>query len=405
MEDFLYPKHMLYNVGIGDITISHKNAAGQLYFQETKTEEPPGAKENVLVNFLNGGTGFIINKKKISIGQTIKNLALVLTAGHAVCDLVTLNPLSKNDFCYLENGELRKIYLIGFFMNSFPYELQSSLTSSFYCLPGDIAILLLEAKRGKIDYYEISSDIKVGMDCFVSEFPKKPKDFRYCLPQLVNNIGDEATNEANRIFCCFDKKVFAEGKIESENNGLLEVSCLTTNGMLGSPIISEGKFVGIYIGGPPVPGQRESLKIIHCLNKNENPIEIFRDIRDLLNLDMHFMDQLFEEIINTEVMNKFGLLSKAMAGKVLTQEEINKIQGFGRLQMRYDQIANSISTFLSGKIYYSVLSFRNKELFKANVGISNNHRAFNEKIRIIVNKFSECTIFASLDDLINHLKN
>lgn len=404
MEDFLYPMHMLHNVGIGDVAISHENAAGQLYFQETKTVESPGAKKNVLVNFLNGGTGFIIGKKKISIGQTIKKLALVLTAGHVVCDSETLTPLSKDIFCYLENGGLRKIHLIDFFMKSFPYDLQSSLTSAFYCLPGDIAILLLEVEIGKIDYYEISSDIKLGMDCFVSGYPKKPKNLRYCLPQLVNNTDNEVYNEANRIFCYFDKKVFAEGKIESENNGLLEVSCSTTNGMSGSPIVSEGKFVGIYIGGPPVPGQRESLRIIHRLYKNENPTEIFRDIRDLINLDMNFMDPLFEDIINTEVMNKFGLLSKAMAGEVLTQEEINKIQGLDRLQMRYKQIANNISSLLSGKIYDTVVSFRNKELFKANVGISINHRTFNEKIRIIVNKFSECAIFASLDDLINHLK-
>ncbi|OMJ70927.1 hypothetical protein SteCoe_30995 [Stentor coeruleus] len=405
MDDFLYPMHMLRSIGIGDVAISHRDAAGQLFFQETKIIDSPGAKKNALIRFYNGGTGFIISKKKIPIGQRMVKLALVLTAGHVVCDSVTLKPHSQEFYCYLESGGVRSAYLINYFMDDFPYELRSSLTSAFYYLPGDIAILLLEVIKGKIDSYEIATDIIVGKDCFVSGYPKVPKNIKYCLPQLQNLTFDEITNEANRIFCSFDKKVFAEGKIESENNGLIEISCSTTNGMSGSPIISEGKLVGVYTGGPPVPGQRESLKIIHRLSKNENPVEIFREIKDLENLDMHFIDPVFQEIINAPTTTKFGLLSKVMAGEVLTQKEIKEINGLNRLQEKYERFVSAISSNLSNIVYNSVVSFTNKDLFKANVGISINHGAFKQKIIKIIDEFSRCATFTSLDELIVHLKN
>ena len=44
----------------------------------------------------------------------------------------------------------------------------------------------------------------------------------------------------------------SKGEILSRNN-LIGLSCSTTSGMAGSPVVCGSAAVGVYVGGPPLP--------------------------------------------------------------------------------------------------------------------------------------------------------
>lgn len=405
MQIFLSPMHMMKGAGIGDIAIGHKNPDGSLIFKNTKTKMPKIAKKHTLVNFFSGGTGFIISKKKIIIGFKRKKFALVLTAGHVVCNLETFQPFKSKFKCNLEDGEPAIAYFLKSYMHDYPHELQSAFTNANYCLPGDLAILLLKIKSGKTNYYRISSRARIGYDIVISGFPIMPENLEYCFPQVEGTRQDEILKKANKFFCQFDKKVYAEGRIENENNGLIEVSCSTTNGMSGGPIICKKKCVGVYIGGPPVPGQRECLNIKRRLAQNDNPIEIMSDLRDLCKYDVHFSIPQFSRLLDIKFVKDYYLIGKFKAGEKLTKIEKKRLLSLGDLDLQFKNAVNLLSELLLGQIYRCMIFYKNKDLLKANVGISVLHQFFGQQIRNEINKFTNCTVFSSSNDLIEYLKN
>lgn len=143
----------------------------------------------------------------------------------------------------------------------------SLLLLAKYCLPGDLAILLVEVKLGIANPYELATanDIKLYAPCVISGYPCEPVNSNYCFPQLEGSDSTLIKKAAFSIFYGFNSKVYAKGRIESGRNRLIEISCSTTNGMSGSPIISEGKVIGVYVGGLHIPGQRECIKILQRL--------------------------------------------------------------------------------------------------------------------------------------------
>ncbi|OMJ71450.1 hypothetical protein SteCoe_30333 [Stentor coeruleus] len=319
--------HMRRKIGIGDIAIQDKKAPGSLIFQKTSLIRPNEAKKNVLINFNGGGTGFIISKNKIFIGGKRKKLAIVLTAGHVVCNFVTLEPYEKYFSCMLEDGNKAEAYFIKSYMKNYPDEHKSIFTNGYYCLPGDMAILLLVVHgKAKIHTYRLAkkSTIISNSACTISGYPCIPNNFRYCIPQLEALTQVEIENEARNIFCNFNNRVYAEGKIENIDNGIIEVSCSTTNGMSGSPIILNRKVVGVYVGGPPIPSQRECIKIIQRLERKENPCEIFEDVRNLVLFDTFFTDNIFKDILKERSVENFELYGRAIAGGLLTEKEKKK---------------------------------------------------------------------------------
>jgi hypothetical protein len=133
------------------------------------------------------------------------------------------------------------------------------------------------------------------------------------LPQLEGLESVE--DEANLIFCGFDNIVHAKGRIECVKNGLIEISCSDNSGMSGSPIISQEKVVGVYVEGPLIPGQRECVKILQRLWKQENPLEIMQDIRNLILFDSYFADAIFYQFVEN-----FDLIGRSLAGVKLKKK-------------------------------------------------------------------------------------
>ena len=137
-----------------------------------------------------------------------------------------------------------------------------------YFLPGDIALLLLFSNNQiDLNYYPISQDINLNESCFVSGYSKRPEDLLCCCPQL--DIDDDYSIKIIEAFHDFDKLVYAEGKVKSCSNLIVDIECSTTNGMSGSPIVMNSKFIGVYVGGPPLPGQRFLQNLIEYTNRDQ----------------------------------------------------------------------------------------------------------------------------------------
>lgn len=397
-----YRKKPIFACGFA---ICRKDASGNIFFKTAQTEYSQATKENALVKFTHiDSTGFIASVKEINIKQERRKFALVLTAGHAAYNLKAFKPHHENYMCELENQGFGIAYLLKCFIFESPHELKSRFTSTNYHTPGDFAILLLEVLRGEIDNYEIATEIQIGADCIITGYPTQSDNFRNTLPQLENLSDQEVYNESKKIFCGFTRKVYAKGRVESENNGLIEISCSAAYGMSGSPIISGRKFIGIYTGGPPVPGQRDCMKILQQLDRNENPAKILRKLNGLTKYDMHYTIPLFSRLLNSSIFRDFESIGKALAGEKLTQNEEKKIRGLNDLQLNLSYITEEISKLILENIRDAVVYFKNKDLLKANVGISINHEFFELKIKRIINEFLNCTEFISVNELVEYLK-
>jgi hypothetical protein len=235
MEDFLFPMHMIRMESVGDVAIAHRDSGGSLIFQNTTTIPPSKSKDNNLVHFEGGGTGFIISITEIKIKSKQRRIALVLTAGHVVCNPITFQPIMDILSCRLESGKSRDVYLVKAFMELFPSEMKSDVMDSEYCLPGDAAICIMRLKRkDTVAAFEIASKIKIGARCHVAGYPQRPPNIEYSLPQLCHLDETALEHKANEVFCNFCSKVYAKGRILGLNKNLIEVACSTTNGMSGS---------------------------------------------------------------------------------------------------------------------------------------------------------------------------
>ena len=143
-------------------------------------------------------------------------------------------------------------YFLKSYIANYPEELVSNRRGYEYCLPGDVAILVLTSKNDlPLRAYDLYfGDRPNNGNCFVSGYPKRPPYIKYCCPQL--RCDKKLKKKFERAFHGFKRIVYAEGEIVSCDK-LIEVSCSTTNGMSGSPVVFDFKAVGVFVGGLPYP--------------------------------------------------------------------------------------------------------------------------------------------------------
>ena len=119
----------------------------------------------------------------------------------------------------------------------------------------------------------LASDIEcVSRDSvFVSGFPVGFMNLKQILPQ--SDAIENAATKINEGFHYFRNQVIAEGPMTVTDSGLAELELSSTLGMSGSPIFvkndSRFEVIGIYCGGPPLPGQRELIKIIKLVMQDD----------------------------------------------------------------------------------------------------------------------------------------
>jgi hypothetical protein len=207
MEDMLYLLNIIKAGGFGDIAISRINDEGVLLINETLKNSPQNSLLHTIVKFSKGGTGFLVATSNSIRTPKKKVLGLILTAAHVVCNLKTLDPTARFFKCKVDSHAC-KAYFIKSYVREYTQEAQAITIPYNYCLPADVAVLLLVSSEFfAVNNYEICSDIACGPECFTSGFPIKPYNPLYCFPQCEDRINIEA--KVMRAFQGFKNLVYS----------------------------------------------------------------------------------------------------------------------------------------------------------------------------------------------------
>ena len=268
MEDWHFPFHMINSTYFGDVAIPIRQGSG-IFFEPTEINTPHDFT-NAVFQIGHGGTGFLISISETEINGVLQKVGLILTAAHVILDFDQGLPSSNSFGCFLGDDN-DDAYFLREFLSTSTIQHKCQSTNSEYCLPGDVAILLIILENCKpsgffepIDLPKIVS----SMPCYVSGFPSYPIIPKYGIP-YPNLTNSQIQRKMNDIFHNFRGMIFSHGQVIHENDTLIEISCSTTSGMSGSPIVSQGKYLGIYVGGPAIPGQRELMLIISKVHEGK----------------------------------------------------------------------------------------------------------------------------------------
>ena len=378
MEELMFPMHMLRPYGFGDVLLTQRSESGVLILKNEPRDCPcSGSIPGTTVKFCSGGSGFLVStRQSLRIGSTFIP-GLILTAAHVVCDVLTNQPTEDYFWVELENGKVRRAFFLKSYLADYPEELVSRTTGCEYCLPGDVAILVLTSEDDlSLNSYDLYiGDRPTEGNCFVSGYPERSRYINYC-PQL--RCDKESKKKIERAFHGFKKIVYAEGEIEFCNN-LIEVSCSTTNGMSGSPVVFGSKAIGVYVGGPPLPGQR-LLLMLQKMIKEGKIQEAYDKRNELLNYETFYPPNFFDKLIYK--IEKCYFTSK------------DKLRNKKKLLIKK----------LDSKLSKCVLTSKNKEVFITNTGISVFHPLFQDLARRI-NLFQSLytNMFNSIDEVLTYL--
>jgi hypothetical protein len=255
------------------------------------------------------------------------------------------------------------------------------------------------------EFYELSTITTHQSICCVSGYPKKPADFSYVIPQIDSSDQSELEKKANEIFCNFKGHVYSEGKVESDLNGIIEISCSTTNGMSGSPILIDKKVVGIYVGGPPNPGQRELVEILQRLSRKEDLRMILEDIDWLKKFDGLYNYNVFANICNTGYFKEAQIITMIKERRKLTNDEqtvSDYLLKLSDLDRHLKKCVFSLKNIVLCSISLLVMAFTEKQKYKANVGISTKCDIFRGIFQRI-DMFNNLTHVNSKKDIIRSL--
>ena len=351
---------------------------------------------NSTVEFVNGGSGFLIAVNHRTKANNTYVLGLIVTAAHVVCDIGTAIP-SKTEFTVkLESGEACTALLLKEYSRLFTEEMHSETfgTENSYSIPGNAAILLLTSLRQEvIAHYEINECISVGNTTTISGYPKKPANLRYCHPQGAQLPNFTAI--VNQAFQNFKGLVHSPGTISNMNNSLLEIACSTTSGMSGAPVIIDSKVAGIYLGGPPLIGQRILFKAIELIKLNQVP-QAIEMIEDLRRYDYLYNGGPFTKLINRIDRESLIELWTMKNGSTPISLDLDNA-----LSAEIDMIIKIILE----TIYQLILIFKSQEEITFNVALSSTHQLFQDiKERII--RFNNIQDrYTDIQEIISELSN
>jgi Trypsin-like peptidase domain len=407
MEDMLMPMHMMGGAGFGDVLIPISNPTQVFSIKETSPVPPAqGYVPDATIEFIMGGTGFIIHTFSGLVIENCYVLGIALTAFHVVCSLKTFEPKDFPLHARSETGKLLDLWLIKHYAQTFSDECISPTSRIRYCLPGDIAVLLITSPQPvALGKYNIADSLQINDDCFISGYPRQPDDITYCLPQY-SQLPD-LKNVVKKAFNNFNGLVYSSGKVLNMNENIIEIDCSTTNGMSGSPIIRNHELIGVYLGGPPVIGQRrlfelyrkvsvgmvskafKKLKLLKAYN------EYFR-FRHFTNLKQDFKNALaFEALLKKNDPEKYyAKVYKNYASKKLTTENLERL---------FEDSKNQLCARIMNEIYFLVSSYKNPGEYTFNIGLSVAHALFGD-VRCTLSKLQSNPDVSSINNFINCLR-
>lgn len=260
--------------GVGYVIIRRKDQSGLLF--EEPTVELQGERKSILI-IQRGGTGFIVEKFDTPFSIADENcfaIGVVLTAAHTCYSPLTFKANGRKINCGFTVSKMKTMQIIP--LRCFTDDSNDEIFASNgnpYCLPGDIAVCLLVSKtlNCTIEAMPLSICFK-GSECSIIGFPSIDVENPI---SIFPYSGDDEQFAKERILNVFhrDKALIeSKGKV-LRNKNLLEITCSGINGMSGSPVVVQNSAVGIFVGGPPLPGQRELLKIATMIRRNKKKQE------------------------------------------------------------------------------------------------------------------------------------
>jgi Trypsin len=398
MGDKLLINLMVRN-GIGEVILKTQDT-GLLKLDQIYLAKNKGIPENYVLNFLRGGTGFIYYNFPSSIYLTdlkMYAVSLVITAAHCICNPVTAKPEVHIVDCGFQkkNINLKAMFLTQF-MGKYFQPLASS-NNFYYCLPGDLAVMILISKQKQLSLDVIEPEdrnfnLSNPNSCLVCGFPELTDgSFSFMYP-YESSDKNNAKQEIRAAFYEGEELICSEGQGKKVDN-LIEIYCSSYSGMSGSPILCNNKLIGVFLGGPPMPGQFQALSLAKLI-KEEKPLEFYELLENSIKFDDHYSEPLFSGIyndINTKILisllleKNFIKPSDKLKNYCRDSTKIINKKRFKEKLIVLGNLKESITGMLIDITYHILRNIKNKNLLAFNVGISINHPAFTHINKIVSN--------------------
>ena len=157
--------------------------------------------------------------------------------------------------------------------------------------------------------------------------------------------------------------------------------------MAGGPVVSGNEIVVVHVGGPPIEGQQVLLQALHSL-ANDDIDTIYGNIQIFRDLDVHFIEKIFEECIVTKLEKCYNEAMK------LRNSEHNN----------YYSKKDILKYKLCFMLYLCMTHYKTPKEFRTNTEVSIEHHLFAD-IRNKANQFQALNLsrVTDIDEIIPHL--
>ena len=167
---------------------------------------------------------------------------------------------------------------------------------------------------------------------------------------------------------------------------VVELTASTSVGMSGGPIISNDVLLGVYVGGPPLPGQREAYQVVELLGQNKI-MESWELLKSCVRFDCHLNKEVFRSFINYS-MNKemfciLLLAEKQSPDEVLRAEYEDVKMAWEIMPPDVKSTKDALISSISNLIYEICEHTKDSTGFDFNTGISVRHPLFKEVEKIV----------------------
>lgn len=218
--------------------------------------------------------------------------------------------------------------------------------------------------------------IKADMPCYISGFPQESKNLNYCILNKTYS-REQLKIIADDIFCEFRVLIFSNGTVINENETLVEISCSTTTGISGSPIINHGRYIGIYVGGSALPGQKELEDSMKLVIEGEYA-QAISVLKSTVCYNSYYDYDIFSRYLEVSYVKFIELYAKYKSNAELSDlDKINIMLLIEDTDSRDDQIEGFLLT-CNEFVCELVRKYKNRLNYSANLGISYKNDVFKQ---------------------------
>ena len=248
---------------IGEFALREKNTyvLGYLNKIEKKSDEVR-IPHCFIININDRGIGFVLKKLNHLVfisSYILYESTIVVTASRVVSDALQMNTIDIFNTCQMGGHfGIDDLFLIKTYNQKFFGDAIDSNGESYCVGEGDFALLFLLFKNSTTLIYEMSvckeKSLITGSDGIVAGYPSGALVKQMYVYPFTNDLKEttrkfaEIFHDPYSIACSIGELIWAES--------LLEITCSTSSGMSGSPVIYNNSIIGVFVGGPALMGQR-----------------------------------------------------------------------------------------------------------------------------------------------------